>query len=75
MIYHDNSMLKSMSHYFCPIKHVVNHSDSRDLAFKCVSLPTESGKVPPDLRHKRDRRYKTYHLHMYQEPKVNNSST
>ena len=23
MIYHDNSMLKSMSHYFCPIKHVV----------------------------------------------------
>ena len=23
MIYHDNSMLKSISHYFCPIKHVV----------------------------------------------------
>ena len=23
MIYHDDSMLKSISHYFCPIKHIV----------------------------------------------------
>ena len=30
MIYHDNSMLKSMSQYFCPIKHVV---DFRDLEY------------------------------------------
>ena len=51
----------------------LNHS--RDLAFKCVGLPTESGNLSPDPCHKRDRGYKTYHLHMYQEPKVNNSGT
>ena len=43
VIYHDNSKLKSMSHYFCPIKHVVPSLLSRENAvgFRPPSSTTE----------------------------------